>query len=214
MLYHASPSTFAALKADLIKESPELVAEYGLRITARQLEAMTERPDELVAEIALEYVLDARAKSDVWVNATRRARSHSRNEVLIFGASCLNSRWEYAIASGGISGDVLAWMVAEANLRELKEFWRSALITTVGFFTPPGVGIVAEGLWQLISLESAFTQGRTTFDSVDEWLNVYEPYALLMGNIGTSNSIIEARHADILSHLGITSNPLASCPSS
>ncbi len=212
VLYHAPTNTFGEvvkhLKKEVLgKEFPHIIATVGVEAYSMQLEAITEHPDELVAEIALEYVTAARGSGQVWPSFVSDNRSQSQ-KILIFGEACLASGWEYEISAGGSAGRILEQLIEEAERQQWRKL-ATNLITTGATIIYPPAGLIVHAVFELANVTTAIVQ---EIRDLDQGLRQYEPYRDLVEGVDRSYKLVEHRHADILSRLGITNDLFKSCP--
>ena len=209
--HSAHPAAARVIGETLIPTLTDVVLDEALHLSQEALDAVQQQPEEVVKNLAWNYVVDARAWGNSWERETHDGREGAQvrrvdtskptnpptykfvteYDTLHFDTAQLLNRIELDIALGAAGSQLNAVLKEEE-----RKLWKKAFLNTIPL------------LGDVVSLYNSFQNiyeslEQQLFRSLSEQLEVYPPFNLLKLDLQNAAALVEQRQQDVIERLGI-----------
>ena len=209
--HSAHPAAARVIGETLIPTLTDVVLDEALHLSQEALDAVQQQPEEVVKNLAWNYVVDARAWGNSWERETHDGREGAQvrrvdtskptnpptykfvteYDTLHFDTAQLLNRIELDIALGAAGSQLNAVLKEEE-----RKLWKKAFLNTIPL------------LGDVVSLYNSFQNiyeslEQQLFRSLSEQLEVYPPFNLLKLDLQNAAALVEQRQQELIERLGI-----------
>ena len=209
--HSAHPAAARVIGETLIPTLTDVVLDEALHLSQEALDAVQQQPEEVVKNLAWNYVVGARAWGNSWERETHDGREGAQvrrvdtskptnpptykfvteYDTLHFDTAQLLNRIELDIALGAAGSQLNAVLKEEE-----RKLWKKAFLNTIPL------------LGDVVSLYNSFQNiyeslEQQLFRSLSEQLEVYPPFNLLKLDLQNAAALVEQRQQELIERLGI-----------
>ena len=209
--HSAHPAAARVIGETLIPTLTDVVLDEALHLSQEALDAVQQQPEEVVKNLAWNYVVDARAWGNSWERETHDGREGAQVRrvdtskptnpptykfvteygTLHFDTAQLLNRIELDIALGAAGSQLNAVLKEEE-----RQLWKDAFLGTIPL------------LGDVVSLYDSFQNiyeslEQRLFSSLSEQLEAYPPYKSMKNHLQRVAGLVEQRQQDVIERLGI-----------